>query len=80
MVKNRTAAIAERGLVLGNGVPVCTPGKMEDGVIYSSDGREGGVVVVLTRANILIAVYDHNPSGVIQLITDCADHMQSTGR
>ena len=79
-MKSKTGGLAEHGIVLGNGVPVCTPGKIEDGVIYGSDGLGGGCVIARTRANIVIAVYDQNPAGAAQLVTDCTEYMKSTGR
>ena len=79
LVKNNTDPIAERGVVLGNGVPVCTPGKLEGGVIYSTNGEQGSVII-LTRANLLIGVYEENPTGATQLMLDCSKYMVSTGR
>ena len=80
LVKNRTSGIAERGIVLGNGVPLCTPGKIEDGIMYCMNTAGGGCIVVRTTANLLLAVYDENPTSAAQIIIDCADHMKSTGR
>lgn len=79
--KGDTGPIAEKGIVLGNGVPTNVPGKMDEGkAIYCNDGKGGGVNIFKTKECLLITVYKKDVASATRLALEISEHMEENGR
>jgi hypothetical protein len=80
-LRGDTSGLAERGLSLGGSTPPCSPGKLDEGkVIYGSDGKEGGCVVLRTSHCALVVFYRGNPDSAVRAAEEAAALMEKNGR
>jgi hypothetical protein len=75
-----TVGLAEKGVVLGDAVPVCTPRKLENGKsILASDDEQAGVVIYRTELSVLIIVFKQDPESADRLAAQIAAYMAENG-